>query len=534
MKTRHTILCGFLAVIIALAFTACSSEYTTSYGTDPGGGYYNPNPYPPTHTHQWSDWAITTYPNCRENGVKTRYCYLDSSHEEIELIDIDPTAHIWQMSEITYYPTCTETGEGIRRCDRCGENLYTTIPATGHNYQWTTTTYPTATTDGIEMGTCVNYNCGETTTRTIPATGGGGHTHQGSWTAITPATITEDGVEGRTCATCGETETRIAYATGSPGLMFILINGNTGYSVFKDPDPNSTEISGELYIPAYRFYEGYQFIDGNYQPVSVYLPITAIGNSAFFRCDITGVSIPASVATIGNNAFTQCTSLTSIEIPAGVMSIGQGAFMLCSNLETITFAQNSQLTTIGINTFRDCNSLTNITLPEGLTSIGDAAFVNCTSLASIGIPASVTSIGKQAFYSSSSTPMSLTTVTFAPGSRLETIGDHAFQICNRLTSITIPASVTTIGNAAFTMAALNNSLTTVIFAPGSRLEIIGDYAFSGCTSLANITLPAGVTSVGSLAFQYWGIDQTQTINIQGSTTGWDSNWRGDCFANINY
>ncbi len=83
------------------------------------------------------------------------------------------------------------------------------IVCTAHTHafgNWEETTPATCTADGVETRTCV---CGETETRTIPATG---HTF-GEWTVTTPATCTADGVETRSCA-CGETETRAIPATG--------------------------------------------------------------------------------------------------------------------------------------------------------------------------------------------------------------------------------------------------------------------------------------------------------------------------------
>ena len=84
------------------------------------------------------------------------------------------------------------------------------IICTAHTHafgEWTVTTPATCTVDGTETRTC--SACGETETRTIPATG---HTF-GDWTVTTPATCTADGVETRSCA-CGETETRAIPATG--------------------------------------------------------------------------------------------------------------------------------------------------------------------------------------------------------------------------------------------------------------------------------------------------------------------------------
>ena len=83
------------------------------------------------------------------------------------------------------------------------------IVCTDHTHAfgaWTVTTPATCTAGGVETRSCA---CGETETRTIPATG---HTF-GDWTVTTPATCTADGVETRSCA-CGETETRAIPATG--------------------------------------------------------------------------------------------------------------------------------------------------------------------------------------------------------------------------------------------------------------------------------------------------------------------------------
>jgi hypothetical protein len=55
-------------------------------------------------------------------------------------------------------------------------------------------------------------------------------------------------------------------------------------------------------------------------------------------------------------------------------------------------------------------------------------------------------------------------------------------------------------------------------------------AFFGCISVASITIPAGVTSIGNRAFGNW--KDTQTINVRGPTIGWDRGWRIDCKAQI--
>src|ERR1039457_4658587 len=76
-----------------------------------------------------------------------------------------------------------------------------------------------------------------------------------------------------------------------------------------------------------------------------------------------------------------------------------------------------------------------------VTSIGAGAFVACTNLAGVTIPNSVTNIGNSAFNASG-----LTSVTI-PGSVIK-IGDGAFAVCNSLTNVTICEGVSTIGNEA--------------------------------------------------------------------------------------
>ena len=114
--------------------------------------------------------------------------------------------HTFGAWTVTTPATCTADGVETRSC-ACGETETRTIPATGHTFgDWTVTTPATCTADGVETRSCA---CSETETRTIPATG---HIF-GDWTVTTPATCTADGVETRSCA-CGETETRAIPATG--------------------------------------------------------------------------------------------------------------------------------------------------------------------------------------------------------------------------------------------------------------------------------------------------------------------------------
>ncbi len=115
------------------------------------------------------------------------------------------------------------------------------------------------------------------------------------------------------------------------------------------------------------------------------------------------------------------------------------------------------------------------------------------NITSISIPASVTEIGEDAF----SDCLSLKSVTFEGDSQLTSIGSQAFEYCTSLISITIPAGVTSIGSSAFSGC----SGLTSIKIPDS-VTSIGNWAFSGCYGLTSVTIGSGVTSIGGAAFAY--------------------------------
>jgi hypothetical protein len=150
-----------------------------------------------------------------------------------------------------------------------------------------------------------------------------------------------------------------------------------------------------------------------------------------------------------------------------------------------------------------------------VTSIGSGDVgvpVFSASLTSVTIPGSVTSIGDYAFYGCAS----LTSVTIP--SSITSIGDFAFANDISLTNATIPNGVTNIGEFEFegdsslTSVTIPNGVTNIgyeAFYFCSRLTnvtipgsviSIEEYAFDACSSLTNITIPNSVTSIGSAAF----------------------------------
>ena len=313
-------------------------------------------------------------------------------------------------------------------------------------------------------------------------------------------------------------------ATGSPWGA-LSVNGYVdGYLVYSDESKTtllacSTSAQGEITIPNsvtsigdYAFWEC-----TGLTTVTIPNSVTSIGRSAFYNCTgLTSVTIGNSVTSIGNSAFSGCSGLTSVTIPNSVTSIGDWAFYNCIGLTSVTIPNS--VTSFGYRAFSDCTGLTSVTIPNSVTSIGENAFSGCTGLTSATIGNSVTSIGEYAFYNCTG----LTSVTirsnaimnkayksdnnlkyifglqvteYIIGDDVTSIGDHAFEDCTGLTSVTIPNSVTSIRDYAFSGCA---GLTSVTI-PNS-VTSIGEYAFYNCTGLTSVTIGNSVTSIGDYAF----------------------------------
>lgn len=216
------------------------------------------------------------------------------------------------------------------------------------------------------------------------------------------------------------------------------------------------------------------------------------------------------VVEIGKESF-QFSKITSVTIPSSVKIVEQNAFAYSGSLASVIFEDGTEQ--IGRRAFRNCYALTSVKLPNTLKIIEHSAFVLCSKLTSITIPKSVEIISA-VLYDSDITnnevggafsDSGLTSITFESGSNLKTIGKIAFNYC-KLKEITVPASVETIEEGAFS----HSLIESVKFEDNSNLKTIGTSAFAYCEKLTDISLPDSLLTIGQYAFEDSGYYDEET------------------------
>ncbi|MBR5411033.1 MAG: leucine-rich repeat domain-containing protein [Clostridia bacterium] len=202
--------------------------------------------------------------------------------------------------------------------------------------------------------------------------------------------------------------------------------------------------------------------------------------------EVKTLTLEEGVTTIGANAFNNRRQLRTVSLPNTLTEVGRYAFMNCRALGTVVLPDSVE--TLGEGVFEYCTALSWVTLPRYLTRIETGTFADCC-IGTITIPDTVTYIGNAAFYGLHN----LRTITLPEN--LTYIGSEAFCECSQLQSVEIPSRVTFLGSAAFKWC---DVLASVVLPDG--LVSIGDEAFYK-TALTDVTFGSGIENIGVSAFE---------------------------------
>ena len=231
-------------------------------------------------------------------------------------------------------------------------------------------------------------------------------------------------------------------------------------------------------------------------------------NSAEIILDLSGTT---GLTEIPSRTFAESYSLVEIILPDSVTEIGEEVFVWCRYLKKVENLKN--IKTISNFLFYACSSLQSITIPASVTSIEKSAFARCESLKDITIeePNACFIVENGAIYTADKT----TLIAYPTASGDVIIDNSVSRISygafsgSSIVSITIPNSVTEIGEDAFS----NCAFLKKIYGLGN-ISTIPFSCFMWCENLESITIPSSVTSIEDWAF--CGCANLTDINIEGN------------------
>ena len=370
------------------------------------------------------------------------------------------------------------------------------------------------------------------------------------------------------CAAWAKTYTQSAYTNGRQWWYYLDSSGN---AIIEHENSGSTytaaistSATGTITVP--DSLDGYPVVGigskafyncNKITKVTIQEGVTDIDFAAFYNChQLAEVNLPSSLKTIGMYAFGYCIGLEDINftVPGNMEKIYAYAFTHCWALESVTIPQT--VTTIGAYAFENCKVLDAIAIPAAVTFLGNNAFKDCESLDEVTLPASLVAADvKDRCFSGCSEDLEISSSAVSGGLTwhfkvvdggaeicyndeddeatipdttsgaiaipdtlgglpVTSIGEEAFVFCDMLTSVTIPATVTSIGDWAF------EDCSSMVLTVPDTVTSIGDAAFQGCDAMADengfvivrgvlhhytdkdyeVVVPDGVTRIGAYAF----------------------------------
>lgn len=243
------------------------------------------------------------------------------------------------------------------------------------------------------------------------------------------------------------------------GINYCVISDSEVGVVENDSELGKSKYAGEIVIP--------ETIESNGKKYTV----TTIAPKVFYGSAITGISLPKTLTTLYYQCFGFARELKSITLPGALKNFKQSAegrleiFNRCTALEEVVLEEG--MTTMYKDMFYNLDTLQRVVLPSTITEIPNSCFGQCRNLTDLTVNGTITNVSAYAFSNSGISDLSVFKFKNA------TLGEDAFGSCQNITEAIIPNGVVTIEGKCF----------------------------STCHSLVSVTIPASVTSMGLTVFR---------------------------------
>ena len=455
----------------------------------------------PYDAHTFGGWTVVSAATCTVPGVEKRAC-TDAGCKETQSREIAALGHDWDWdhAEITKAATETEDGEETYTCTRCGGTKVEEIPALttesgtcGENLTWTLDSEKTLTVSGTGYMRFNGLNpvgpWGHGVKKAIIGEGVLSIDNCAFWecedleSVQLPSTLKSIGDKAFQYCTSLK-EITIPASVEEMNHPFINCESLQGFHVAAD-NPNYCDVNGVLMSKDQTKLYFYPLgrPDTSYTVPST---VQSIEYCSFAHSPmLKTVTIPSTVKTIDENAFMYSNHLEQVSLSTGLERIGTCAFAYCPELKTMTIPGSVEFDYedwhdrdyCGASMFYECESLESVVFQEGVTSIPNA-FYGAENLKTVSIPSTAESM------------------------------DESFSSCVKLEAISVAN-----GNANFCSVngiLFNKDRSELLVYPGGKaadsyripdtVTCIGGNAFSGCTRLKTISIPASVSGVGRWAF----------------------------------
>lgn len=511
-----------------------------------------------TDFSDWQDDVITENDNTRVE-TRTVYRYLTNPHEHT------PAEAV---SENVVQPTCTTAGsyDSVIYCSECNEEISRetiTVPALGHDFgEWTVVKAPTVSEAGLRQRVC-SRDSAHIETEEIEKL------PDPDAPALTVDNIT---------AKPGETVTVSVSIKNNPGIAGMVITpfydtenltltkvtkGNLGFAISSSKnitfDTNGDNETGNGTLVKLTFVVSDSAEAGQYD-ISVIVReavnadwqnISLLAEKGSITVEeekqvITGTCGPKATWTLsggtltlsGTGAMTNFANKTAmpwyeyldqiekVVIEDGITSIGNYAFMGCSDLAEVNIG--SAVKTIGVNAFSGCSKIEEVSLPASLTGISNYAFNNCSCLSLIEFnSAAAPTLGANALANTKATAIYKSSWSgFGKdkfGGKPTWLVDHAGGSCGA-TKYSLDRGVMTISgkgtirgysNGEAPWYPLRDEILTLNI--GDEVTSVGNFAFIGCSNLAELNLGRSVTAINTSSFN--GCSSLEKVELpEGLTT----------------